>query len=101
MKAFVIRQKSTGKTLPPGRGRGNRGFTHVEPNSDFPRLFHRHHDARCALSWWLKGKVDVTYVETDNPISGFDMHEDWHTTPVPSRNAEDMKIVEARLVIDG
>lgn len=88
---FAIRQKSTGWWLPPFSGRA--GGTHVEPSATaMPRLFGRHQDARAALSWWLEGKVTAFY-SFDGEYEG-----DLKTSPVKSRSADDMEIVEVSVV---
>lgn len=88
---FVIKQKSTGFYMPifPGRA----GGTYEEPTDRRPpRLFRRRQDAKSALSWWLEGKVRASYDFEGN----FDGWND--VRKVPHRKAEDMEIVEVRLV---
>lgn len=87
---YAIMRISDGKFMPQyGSRKGRGGFTHDEPNDSVPpRLFVKKHQAESALKWWLDGRHYVIATE-DN--------EDWRNTPVPSRNAEDMRIVAVTL----
>lgn len=87
---FAIRQKSTGWWLPPYPGRA--GGTHVEPSAQStPRLFRRRQDARAALMWWLEGKVTASY-------DAYGEFNDLHTKAVCGRSADDMEVVEVKVV---
>ena len=95
---YAIRHKPTGKYLPGwGSRRGRRGFTHDTPHDPKvvpPRLFSEQRYAKIALKHWLKGKTSVW--QSGDPFEGYD--EDWKTFPVPSRKADEMEIVELRLI---
>lgn len=88
MTFWVIRRKSDGLTLPQ-RIRC-RGFTSTFPSSGPPRLFASERDAKCALSWWLKGITEVVRLGYYD-----DYTEDFHLVPVPGRRAADMEVVKA------
>lgn len=92
---YAIKHLSSGLYLPCGLGRGGRGFTWVEPEdgrTEPPRLFSKRASAMRALSWWLKGTTKVSLKRSAN-MWGEDEIEDWNTTRVPSRRAEDMEVV--------
>ena len=94
MKLWAIKHKPSGAFLSAPLGRHGRGGSHVEPSlTEPPRLFHTEHAAKIALTYWLKGKVTVTYY-----IDYFgEVNERWHTEPVPHRKREEMAIVQIEL----
>lgn len=99
MRYFAIKHKPSGNLLPLVFGtRGGRGFTCVEPADPRvcpPRLFTRQQDAKCALTWWLKGEARVS---RGRDYEG-EFSEDWSTTRRPERKSDEMEIVGIRLSI--
>ena len=95
MKAYAVRQKSTGWFIPILKRGYKRGGSHSEPTADQPpRIFPSKLSARSFLGNWLQG------------IHENDFHIDWNgneeggikVTPQPHRKKEDMEIVEFNLV---
>ncbi len=71
MKYFAIRQKKTGFFLPQSDRTVRAGHTHMEPRHPEavpPRLFTREQDAKCALTWWLKGVHNQESWTDDGPF---------------------------------
>ena len=104
MRFFAIRHKPSGHLLPLVWGtRGGRGFTCVEPADPTvcpPRLFTRQQDAKCALSWWLRGETRVTMSRSYSGVFGeADDSEDWSTNRRPERKSDEMEVVGIRLSI--
>lgn len=95
---WVIRRKSDGKWLPKAEGRRGRGGTHVEPVAVPypPRMFHTEAAAKVALTYWLQGRITVTYIKGD----GWETDDDerWDTEPDPTRQRDDMEIVHVEIV---
>lgn len=90
---YAIRQKSTGYMLPITKGRGDRGITHQEPTAcefEPPKLYHTESAAKCALTWWLKGKTTITITAGDGWEVDYD--EDWHTEDM-GRDPKDFHVV--------
>lgn len=89
---YAIKEISTGKFMPAGRGRG---FTHDEPKPAgarvAPRLFVTKRAAACALTWWLKGTCNAWYSD-GYPVGPDDSIPQPHT-----RKAKDMKVVPVTL----
>lgn len=96
---WAIRHKPTGGYIPQLYNSSGRGGTHSEPTSDPlqpPRLFLSRVGAKLALVAWLKGKW-----ERECRHDGLDYWERLVVVPVPDRKAEDMEIVELKLVYGG
>lgn len=99
MQYYAIKHLPSGKYLPPARGRGGRGGTHVDPvdaSVMAPRLFHREQDAKTALNHWLRGEINVEAYR--DPLTG-DYDENWSVTSRPERMREEMAIVMVNLVL--
>lgn len=89
---YAIKHKRTGFLMPLNQGtRMGRGFTHVEPTQwGTPRLFTRRQDAKCALTWWVKGEVH-------HHVMGDD---EWcDIKPVANRDAADFGVVGIELTV--
>lgn len=101
MMFFAIRHKPTGGFMPQAATRRG-GFTHDEPSVHFPpRMFTREQDAKCALTWWLKGVTSVT--AGYNGWDG-DYDEQWDTKMptvdsewMAERTAEDFEVVKVEI----
>ena len=93
---FAIRQKSTGLFLPGPSGRT--GGSWVEPTADAPpRIFKNHHSAACAIRAWLMGHFK-TVVTHRMDMWGADEDVELDVIPVEGRAADDMEVVELKLV---
>jgi hypothetical protein len=97
---FAIQHIPTYKLLPSPKGRRGRGGTHIEfGDPGQPRLFASEHAARMAMSWWLRGKVNVTTsAYSSGPDWDEDVAEDWGIEPQPHRIASDVRVVRVELV---
>lgn len=99
---WAIRHKPTGHFLPQS-SRKRHGYTHDEPvtmvDSNWcPRLFGREQDAKTALTWWLKGETTTQWVDNASWDSMYpEPDEEWNTTPVADRKAEDFEIVKLEI----
>jgi len=103
LQFFIIRDKTTGRYLPPGQGRNGRGTTHqdlIEPCEAFPpRLFHTRQAAQLSLNWWLKGVTSVSITNGYLSLEDYDCDENWHTEPREDRKKENMEIVRVELCL--
>lgn len=91
--AYIIRQKSTGHTLPVT----GRGSTHGVFGHSVARLFNKRHHAQCTLDHWLKGVIQVTQHCSWDCFGEPD--EDIHSTiiPQPDRDPADYEVVEIEM----
>ena len=100
---WAIRHKPTGFMLPNPKGHSGRGGSFVDPQDPkeiHPRLFISQLAAKRALIAWLRGKHEGEWEH--------DCGDEWGPTykycvgyvviPVPSRKAEDMEVIEIKLV---
>lgn len=97
--SFAIRHKPTGYLIPVAKGYRGRGGSHVEPcdpKIHRPKFFNSRASAKGWVTGWLKGKITVSTYQT---YEG-DWDEKWTVTPVPSRKAEELEIVEIYHVIN-
>ena len=95
MKAFAVRQKSTGHFIPILKRGYKRGGSHSEPTPDQPpRIFPSRLSAKSFLGNWLRG-IHENYFRIDH-----NGEEDCGVSvkPQPHRKKEDMEIVEFDLV---
>ncbi len=98
---FAIRHKPTGHFLPEhGSRKGRGGYTNDEPDATKPpRMFEHRRHAKGALDWWLKGIAGMKrsyslyskYDDVDEEIQTIES--------LPHRKAEDMEIVEVRVIL--
>lgn len=93
IKAWAIRQKSTGAFLPARKN--GRGYSFDEPSFGFPRLFKSELSASRALSAWLRGTWDKPVYDHDE--WGDDYQVANEPTKVDGRDPNDMEIVEFTL----
>lgn len=95
MKIWLIKHKPSGHYLAEPYGRNGRGGSHVEPNEDpnKARICRSLGSAKAVLGAWLKGKW-VASRGGGGYADDYEFYEDISIIPVPSRNREDMEIVE-------
>jgi len=97
MKAYAVRQKSSGMWIPNLPRGKRRGGSHLEPTStDSPRLFPSMRSARAFLGNWLQGihkPESFDYDWNGNESSGGVV-----VVKQPHRVKEDMEIVEFELM---
>lgn len=92
MEFFAICHVPTGRLLPAPRGRGGRGGSHVEFGDEgLPRLFGSAASAKTALTYWLRGAINVTYRQSGE--FGEDVTEDRTVTPKSHRVAAECRVV--------
>jgi hypothetical protein len=95
MKAYAVRQKSTGYFIPILKRGFKRGGSHSEPTNDSPpRIFPSALSARSFLGNWLQGIFENDYSLDYNGNEDFSLR----VTPQPHRKKNDMEIVEFDLV---
>lgn len=95
--AYAIRQKSTGHYLPM-RWNKRRGYSFDEPTAGaFPRLLTSLTAAKLALGAWLKGKWEPE-LEVSDWDGGYSQIGA-SPTPVATRRADDMEIVQVTLAV--
>lgn len=95
MKAFAVRQKSTGLFIPRLKRGNRRGGSHLEPSNERdPRLFNSKKSAQAFLGNWLQGIMkNSTYTTYEGEVEGR-----LEIIKQPHRNKSDMEIVEFNLV---
>lgn len=93
---WVIKDRATGKYLPPGMGFNGRGSTHQEvcdPEACLPKFFLEKKTAERCLQAWLRG-----IYEGDG---GGEEGRYWsRITKMPNRIPENMEIVEATIILN-
>lgn len=91
MSLFAIRQKSTGHYLPqpPKVGAGYTNFSPAPITQYPPRLFTDKHGARCALTWWLKGRYT-----SDNEGAMLRIRDEYQ----PARDPNDFEVIEVAII---
>ncbi len=93
---YVLRKTGTDKYMPQLDGRG---YTHIEFRANcIPRLFTTPRAAQCALTWWLKGPIDI-----DRGYSGpeQDYDEVWHFPKPEQARHVNVEIVTVQLTATG
>ena len=91
IRAWAIRQKSTGAFLPARKN--GRGYSFDEPSFDFPRLFKSELSASRALSAWLQGQFKRKFYTRE--VGGWPEDVEYIIADkVDSRDPHDMEIVE-------
>ncbi len=92
---YVLRETGTDRYMPQLDGRG---YTHVEFRAGcIPRLFTTAKAAQCALTWWLKGPMDVsTYTDYDG-----NRDESWNFPTEQQARHVDVEIVPVQLTTTG
>ena len=100
---WAIRHKPTGFMLPNPKGHSGRGGSFVDPQDPkeiHPRLFISQLAAKRALIAWLRGKHEGDYDFEYNEwnCKSYRVCVGYVVVPVPSRKAEDMEVIEIKLV---